>query len=52
MITSPVEKSRCPPAIAATAHRTEAGFRLNAEKWFVTAGDVASVYLVVANVVD
>ena len=41
-----------PSAIAATADRTEAGFRLNAEKWFVTAGDVASVYLVVANVVD
>ena len=41
-----------PSAIAATAHSTESGFRLNAEKWFVTAGDVASVYLVVANVIE
>jgi acyl-CoA dehydrogenase len=41
-----------PSAIAATAERTSAGFRLNAEKWFVTAGDVASVYVVMANVVD
>ncbi len=41
-----------PSAIVATAERTAGGFRLNAEKWFVTAGDVASVYLVMANVVD
>ena len=41
-----------PSAIAATAERTDAGFRLNAEKWFVTAGDIASVYVVMANVVD
>ena len=41
-----------PAAIKATAERTESGFRLNAEKWFVTAGDVASVYVVMANVID
>jgi alkylation response protein AidB-like acyl-CoA dehydrogenase len=41
-----------PSAIAATAEHADGGFRLNAEKWFVTAGDVASVYVVMANVVD
>ena len=41
-----------PSAIEALAERTADGFRLNAEKWFVTAGDVASVYVVMANVVD
>src|SRR5215217_4050594 len=41
-----------PSAIAATATPTASGFVLNAEKWFVTAGDVASVYVVMANVID
>jgi acyl-CoA dehydrogenase len=41
-----------PSAIVALAEPTASGFRLNAEKWFVTAGDVASVYVVMANVVD
>src|SRR2546423_106011 len=41
-----------PSAIVATAERPPAGFRLTAEKWFVTAGDVASVYIVMANVVE
>jgi acyl-CoA dehydrogenase len=41
-----------PSAIAATAEPSGDGFRLNAEKWFVTAGDIASVYVVMANVVD
>jgi alkylation response protein AidB-like acyl-CoA dehydrogenase len=41
-----------PSAIAATAAPTASGFLLNAEKWFVTAGDVASVYVVMANVTD
>ena len=41
-----------PSAIAATAKPTASGFVLNGEKWFVTAGDVASVYVVMANVVD
>src|SRR5215211_7207287 len=41
-----------PSAIVAAAKPTDSGFVLNAEKWFVTAGDVASVYVVMANVVD
>ena len=41
-----------PSAIEARAERTADGYRLNAEKWFVTAGDVASVYVVMANVVE
>jgi alkylation response protein AidB-like acyl-CoA dehydrogenase len=41
-----------PSAIVATAEPSPGGFRLNAEKWFVTAGDIASVYVVMANVVD
>src|SRR5215212_3779656 len=41
-----------PSAIVAAAEPTASGFRLNAEKWFVTAGDVAAVYVVMANVVD
>ncbi len=41
-----------PSAIKATAERAADGFRLNAEKWFVTSGDHAAVYVVMANVVD
>ena len=41
-----------PSAITATAQPTADGFRLNAEKWFVTAGDVAAVYVVMANVIE
>src|SRR5215203_5739068 len=41
-----------PSAIVAAARPTDSGFVLNAEKWFVTVGDVASVYVVMANVVD
>jgi acyl-CoA dehydrogenase len=41
-----------PSRIEATAERTDGGYRLNGEKWFVTSGDVASVYVVMANVVD
>src|SRR5215210_8026769 len=41
-----------PSAITATAEPTADGFRLNADKWFVTSGDVASVYVVMANVVE
>lgn len=41
-----------PSAIAATAERTEGGFRINGEKWFVTSGDHAAVYVVMANVID
>jgi acyl-CoA dehydrogenase len=41
-----------PSAIATTARRTDAGWRIDGEKWFVTSGDVASVYIVVANAID
>jgi alkylation response protein AidB-like acyl-CoA dehydrogenase len=41
-----------PGGIAATAHATHDGYRLNGEKWFVTSGDVARVLIVMANVVD
>ena len=41
-----------PSGIEATAHRTDAGFRINGEKWFVTSGDVASVIVVMANLVE
>jgi acyl-CoA dehydrogenase len=41
-----------PSGIATTATRTDAGFRIDGEKWFVTSGDVAAVYIVMANVVD
>src|SRR5919204_340935 len=41
-----------PSAIVAEAVPTASGFRLNAEKWFVTAGGRAAVYVVMANVMD
>lgn len=41
-----------PSRIEATAERTDAGFRINAEKWFVTSADVASVIVVMANVIE
>jgi acyl-CoA dehydrogenase len=41
-----------PSGIATTAVRSDAGWRINGEKWFVTSGDVARVLIVVANVVD
>jgi alkylation response protein AidB-like acyl-CoA dehydrogenase len=41
-----------PSAIATTAVRTDGGFRIEGEKWFVTSGDVAAVYIVVANVLE
>jgi alkylation response protein AidB-like acyl-CoA dehydrogenase len=41
-----------PSRIAATAEQTAGGFRLNAEKWFVTGGDHAAVYVVMANLID
>ncbi len=39
-------------AIAATATRTAGGFRIRAEKWFVTTGDVADYFIVMVNVVE
>ena len=41
-----------PAGIASTAVRTDAGWRINGEKWFVTSGDVARVLIVMANAVD
>lgn len=41
-----------PSGIEATAHRTDGGFRINGEKWFVTSGDVCSVIVVMANLVE
>jgi acyl-CoA dehydrogenase len=41
-----------PSGITSTAERTEGGFRISGEKWFVTSGDVAQVLIVMANVVD
>jgi acyl-CoA dehydrogenase len=39
-----------PSRIATTATRTDGGWVIDGEKWFVTYGDVAAVYIVVANV--
>jgi acyl-CoA dehydrogenase len=41
-----------PSRIEATARRTDGGFLINAEKWFVTSGDVATVIVVMANLVE
>src|SRR5947209_4575420 len=41
-----------PGGIATTAVRTDGGWRIDGEKWFVTSGDVARVLIVMANVVD
>jgi alkylation response protein AidB-like acyl-CoA dehydrogenase len=41
-----------PGGIAATAERTPNGWRIRAEKWFVTSGDVADYDIVMVNVVD
>jgi acyl-CoA dehydrogenase len=41
-----------PAGIAATAERTASGWRIRAEKWFVTSGDVADFDIVMVNVLD
>ena len=41
-----------PSRIATVAERTDSGFRISGEKWFVTSGDVAQVLIVMANVLD
>ncbi len=41
-----------PSAIRATAERSDGGFRINGEKWFVTSGDVCSVIVVMANLLE
>jgi alkylation response protein AidB-like acyl-CoA dehydrogenase len=40
-----------PSGIATTARPTDAGWRIDGEKWFVTYGDIAAVYIVMANAV-
>jgi alkylation response protein AidB-like acyl-CoA dehydrogenase len=37
-----------PSRIATTATKIDGGWRLDGEKWFVTSGDIAHVYIVVA----
>jgi alkylation response protein AidB-like acyl-CoA dehydrogenase len=41
-----------PSRIEAVAEPDGDGYRLSGEKWFVTSGDVASVLIVMANIVD
>jgi acyl-CoA dehydrogenase len=38
-----------PSKIQTTARKTDAGWVIDGEKWFVTYGDVAAVYIVMAN---
>ncbi|MEA2331826.1 MAG: acyl-CoA dehydrogenase [Thermoleophilaceae bacterium] len=38
-----------PSRIETTAHKTDSGWAIDGEKWFVTYGDVAAVYIVMAN---
>jgi acyl-CoA dehydrogenase len=38
-----------PSGIATTASRVDGGWRIDGEKWFVTFGDVAAVYIVMAH---
>jgi acyl-CoA dehydrogenase len=41
-----------PSRIATTAVRTDGRWVINGEKWFVTYGDIAAVYIVMANVIE
>lgn len=41
-----------PSGIATTAVRSDGGWVIDGEKWFVTSGDVADVLIVMAHVVD
>jgi acyl-CoA dehydrogenase len=41
-----------PSRIEATAKRSDGGWVINGEKWFVTYGDIAAVYIVMANAVE
>jgi acyl-CoA dehydrogenase len=40
-----------PSRIATTARKTDAGWLIDGEKWFVTTGDIAAVYIVMANAI-
>jgi alkylation response protein AidB-like acyl-CoA dehydrogenase len=41
-----------PSGMATVAERTDAGWRIRGEKWFVTSGDVADVHIVMAYALD
>jgi acyl-CoA dehydrogenase len=41
-----------PSRIEATAKRRDGGWVINGEKWFVTYGDIAAVYIVMANAIE
>jgi alkylation response protein AidB-like acyl-CoA dehydrogenase len=41
-----------PSRIATTAIQSDGGWVINGEKWFVTYGDIAAVYIVMANVIE
>jgi acyl-CoA dehydrogenase len=41
-----------PSRIETTAVRSDGGWVINGEKWFVTYGDIASVYIVMANAIE
>ncbi len=41
-----------PSGISTTAVRSDGGFLINGEKWFVTSGDVAQVLIVMANLIE
>jgi acyl-CoA dehydrogenase len=40
-----------PAGIATTARKRDGGWVIDGEKWFVTTGDIASVYIVMANAI-
>jgi acyl-CoA dehydrogenase len=40
-----------PSGIATTARKSDGGWVIDGEKWFVTTGDIASVYIVMANAI-
>jgi acyl-CoA dehydrogenase len=41
-----------PSKIETTARRTDGGWVIDGEKWFVTYGDIAAVYIVMANALE
>jgi acyl-CoA dehydrogenase len=41
-----------PARIETTVRRTDGGWVIDGEKWFVTCGDIAAVYIVVANALE
>jgi alkylation response protein AidB-like acyl-CoA dehydrogenase len=40
-----------PSRIQTTARKTDSGWTIDGEKWFVTSGDLAAVYIVMANAI-